>query len=211
MTAFDTSEPVASSPRSKVKGWLRNRFSRGRAPGNDMLDSAGTDNRFAETDDRSEKSKNSSSKRRSFLWPTRAGAMGGIARSHQSNTSAISLDNASGIGSSSMRDVATAGRFGDVDAGEARPGSSADAGAAAGSIGNSVGTSNRVRRDSQGVSMCSSAATNDAEEAGPSRERERFYDTIDMLPPRPIGGGPGSRMSVSPSPSRDSRFHEDFD
>ncbi|KAF4120178.1 hypothetical protein GMORB2_3305 [Geosmithia morbida] len=194
VTAIDTNgdghakpeDTEQSSPKSKVKGWLRNRFSRGRPTGeevdqyhhNQTTDKDKADGAAAAADDKSDRSSN---KRRSLFW-----ARGGSRGPSQSNASAASLDNGS------TGDVAMSGRS---------------------SAPSVPGTSSRARRDSQGVSIASSVRDVESEEVGggQDQERERFYDTVDMLPPpRPLGG-PGSRMSVSPSPSRDSRFHEDID
>lgn len=145
-----------TSPKSGVRGWIKNRFSRGKSVG--------------EHDATGEHEK----KRRSLF-------RSGTAKKSQRNGSVTSLEHRT----SSMRDVAMAGRGGEDDVNEA----------------DAIGTTGA--RDSRGVSPASSIENR--------RPRSSHYEEPDdsptMIPPKPIED-PAPRSSISPN--RDSRFREEI-
>jgi hypothetical protein len=146
-----------SSPTSKVKGWIKNRFSRSKS--------------VHENETVGEQEK----KRRSFF-------RGGTLKKTHPNDSTHSLEHRT----SSMRDVAMAGRSGEEES-HGREGAQASG-----------------ARDSRGVSPVSSVEDR--------RSRSVYRDEEDgvfsMAPPRPIAD-PAPRSSLSPN--RDSRFREEMD
>lgn len=160
----------STSPTSKVKGWIKNRFSRGKS--------------VSEHDD----------KGRSFVG---GAAMKGPA----ANGSTASLDNRS----TSMRDVAIAGKSGDDHAGlEETRATHADHGK------ESADNDHETERDSRGVSPVSTPLEEERQLGGKVEEEDeaRNSEVMSMDPPRPIADEAGRTSSSS---TRDSRFREEMD
>ena len=162
-------QAVEESPshRHRMKGWVKNRFSRAKSVG--------------ENDDQTPEKTGKSEKHKGLFGG------GGLLKKHtQRNASQTSMEHQS----SSMRDVALAGKDGEQD-GEQH--TRDEAGAAGPSSG----------RDSRGVSPVSSAD----DDAG-SRSRKAQPAVSGLQPPRPLEDS-GPRPSASPS--RDSRFREEIE
>ncbi|KND93550.1 Eisosome protein 1 [Tolypocladium ophioglossoides CBS 100239] len=159
-----------TSPTSKVKGWIKNRFSRGKSA--------------AEHGD----------KRRSFLG-------GAAMKESGANGSTASLDNRS----TSMRDVAIAGKSGDDHAGhEETRATDAD------HHKESAGNDHETERDSHGVSPVSTPLEEERHVGDKVEEEDEARNSrmMSMAPPRPIADEVARSSS---SPTRDSRFREEID
>lgn len=169
----------SNSPTSKVKGWIRNRFSHGKS--------------MSETGE----------KRRSFLG-------GAAMREHGAGGSTQSLEKRT----SSMRDVALAGKGGDEGGG----------GDGVVETGGPSGTKHRAeptgfkehraepehQHDSRSVSPVSAAAGDERQgvDLVDDDDDERNGRCISIEAPRPIED---AAVRTSSSPTRDSRFREEMD
>lgn len=155
-----TDQDSPSSPTSKVRGWIKNRFSRSKSVHENEATGTGEQEK----------------KRRSFF-------RAGTSKKPQPNDSMHSLEHRT----SSMRDVAMAGRSGEEE-------SHGPEGAQASGA-----------RDSRGVSPVSSVEERRSRSAYRDEEEN---EGPSIVPPRPIAD-PAPRSSMSPN--RDSRFREEMD